>query len=226
VIKKLLVVDKSVTVIRDGKNMELDMPVDLIGNLVEKRKKSERPIISPRVPVIVLDVNEDANVYKAGLRKGDQIVSINNQPVFFRDELEKVMSAQKKGSTINLTILRNDSNYAFNTVLPEDNMIGFSSPNSHEQYNNLGIYKYTVKKYGFFAAIPAGVKRAGAELGFYIDQFKKILSPQTGAYKGVGGFKYSLLKELIHSGGIAWASGIMVYQKSLKDKIMILKSKF
>ena len=24
---------------------------------------------------------------------------------------------------------------------------------------------------------------------FYIDQFKKILSPKTGAYKGVGGFK-------------------------------------
>ena len=32
-------------------------------------------------------------------------------------------------------------------------------------------------------------KRSGAELGFYIDQFKKILSPETGAYKGVGGFK-------------------------------------
>ena len=26
-------------------------------------------------------------------------------------------------------------------------------------------------------------------LVFYIDQFKKILSPETGAYKGVGGFK-------------------------------------
>ena len=53
----------------------------------------------------------------------------------------------------------------------------------------MGIYKFEVKKYGFFAAIPAGVKRAGKELQFYIDQFKKILSPETGAYKGVGGFK-------------------------------------
>ena len=34
VLKKLLVVDKSVTIIREGKNMELDMPVDLIGKLV------------------------------------------------------------------------------------------------------------------------------------------------------------------------------------------------
>ena len=30
---------------------------------------------------------------------------------------------------------------------------------------------------------------AGEQLQFYIDQFKKILSPETGAYKGVGGFK-------------------------------------
>jgi len=189
VLKKLLVVDKSVTIIRDGKNMELDMPVDLIGKLVEKRKKSERPIISPRIPIIITDVNKDANVYKAGLRKGDRIVAINYEPVFFRDEMDKIMVKEKMGSTIKLTVLRNDSNFVFNTVLPEDNIIGFSSPNSHEEYSKLGIYSYTVKKYRFFAAIPAGVKRAGDELGFYIDQFKKILSPQTGAYKGVGGFK-------------------------------------
>jgi regulator of sigma E protease len=30
---------------------------------------------------------------------------------------------------------------------------------------------------------------AGSQLKFYIDQFKKIFTPETGAYKGVGGFK-------------------------------------
>jgi hypothetical protein len=55
---------------------------------------------------------------------------------------------------------------------------------------------------------------------------KFMLNKLPHILEGVGGFKYSLLKELIHSGGIAWAIGIMVYQKSLKDKIMILKSKF
>jgi regulator of sigma E protease len=39
------------------------------------------------------------------------------------------------------------------------------------------------------AALPAGVQKAGYELRDYIDQFKKILDPDTGAYKGVGGFK-------------------------------------
>jgi regulator of sigma E protease len=189
VLKKLLVVDKSVTVIRDGNKMELGMPVDLIGKLVEKRKKSEGPMISPRVPVIVLDIEDSAVAYKNGLRKGDRITSIDSTKTFFRDEFEAIMSKKKKGDDIFVTIERSDSTLSISTVSPEDGMIGFSAPNQPEQYDSLGIYKYTVKKYGFFAAFPAGVKRAGNELGFYIDQFKKILSPQTGAYKGVGGFK-------------------------------------
>ena len=48
---------------------------------------------------------------------------------------------------------------------------------------------YNNKKYNFFEAFPAGVSMALDNLKFYIDQFKKILSPKTGAYKGVGGFK-------------------------------------
>ena len=45
------------------------------------------------------------------------------------------------------------------------------------------------KTYGFFEAFPAGTRLALDNLKFYVDQFKKILSPKTGAYKGVGGFK-------------------------------------
>ncbi len=189
VLKKLLIVDSVVTIEREGKQMQLNMPVDLIGKLVEKRKKSETPLISPRVPVIVLNVDDTSAAYKTGLRKGDQIVSIDSIPTQFRDEFEIVMEGRKKGSSISLIIKRNDSNIVLNAVLPYDGRIGFGSPNLPEQFDSLGVYKYTVKKYGFFAAIPAGIKRAGSELGFYIDQFKKILSPETGAYKGVGGFK-------------------------------------
>jgi len=39
ILKKLLVVDHKVLIERDGKEMELIMPQDLIGQLVEKRKK-------------------------------------------------------------------------------------------------------------------------------------------------------------------------------------------
>ena len=58
-----------------------------------------------------------------------------------------------------------------------------------EQYQDLGIYKTNIKKYGFFAAFPAGVAKSIEKLKYYIDQFRLILNPETGAYKGVGGFK-------------------------------------
>ena len=59
--------------------MNLPMPVDLIGNLVEKRKKTDKSMISPRTPVLVLRVPDTANVYKAGLRRGDQIIEGKSQ---------------------------------------------------------------------------------------------------------------------------------------------------
>jgi regulator of sigma E protease len=55
--------------------------------------------------------------------------------------------------------------------------------------DSLGWLKLNVTKYGFFAAFPAGIKKTGSELAYYIDQFKKILNPKTGGYKGLGGFK-------------------------------------
>jgi regulator of sigma E protease len=189
IIKKILLVNNNVTIEREGKQMSLNMPVDLIGKLVERKRKSEKPIISPRIPVIVLQVDDTAVAFKNGLREGDRVISINNINTNFRDEFEQQMEKLHKGDLVTVGINRADSNLTIQTKLPEDAMIGFSAPVLPEQYDSLGIYKYSVKKYSFFSAIPAGIQRAGDELGFYIDQFKKILSPETGAYKGVGGFK-------------------------------------
>jgi len=189
ILKKILVVNKDVTVERDGKETILNMPVNLIGKLVEKKKLADGPLISPRIPVIIFEIGDTSVAYKAGLRKGDLILGVDTVKTQFFDEFDEVMKKQKKGDTIDLIVKRNDSIVNLTTILIDGGKIGFNRPNSPELYDSLGIYKYEVKKYGFFAAFPAGVKRAGKELQFYIDQFKKILSPSTGAYKGVGGFK-------------------------------------
>ena len=189
ILKKVLVVNKDVTVQREGKKTTLNMPVDLIGKLVEKKKLAEGPLISPRVPVIVAEISDTSVAYKAGLRAGDLILSVDSVKTQFFDEFAALMKKQKKGDTVDIVVNRNGNMINLTTVLINGGKIGFNQPNSPAQYDSLGIYKYEVKKYGFFAAFPAGVKRAGKELQFYIDQFKKILSPSTGAYKGVGGFK-------------------------------------
>src|SRR5690606_20994423 len=98
VLKKLLVVDETVTIERDGKQMDLKMPVDLIGTLVEKRRKADGPMISPRTTVIVMNVDDTTSAYKAGLRKADQIVALDSIPTLFYDEFQAAMLGKKQGS--------------------------------------------------------------------------------------------------------------------------------
>lgn len=188
-LKKLLVVDKEVTIIREEKQMTLQMPVHLIGTLVEKRRKSEGPMISPRIPVIVQSVPDSTAAFTAGLQKGDELMYIDSTPVQFHDQFQSEISKHKKGDKITLTVKRNNEDVQLPITLSHDAAIGFNMLAGHEQFDSLGVYSYVTRKYGFLEAFPAGVRKSGQELVFYIDQFKKILSPETGAYKGVGGFK-------------------------------------
>ena len=136
-LKKLLIVNKEVTISREGKKMNLPMPVDLIGNLVEKRKKTEKPMISPRTPVLVLYVPDTANVYKAGLRRGDQIIAIDSVTTDFYDEFAAVLEKKKKGQSVSVTVKRNEATLSFNSVLPQDGLIGFGAPVSISTGNGI-----------------------------------------------------------------------------------------
>jgi len=189
VLRKVLVADSTVTVERNGNVLNLQMPVDLIGKLVEKKKLADGPLISPRIPAYVNMVADSSPGYKAGLRPGDYIVGVNNQPVAYFDELRILMPTLPKDDSITLDVKRGNEILLLHTKLNAQNQIGFQTASDPKTLDSLGFIEYKVQKYGFFAALPAGVKMAGTELQFYLEQFKKILQPKTGAYKGVGGFK-------------------------------------
>ena len=188
ILKKLLIVDKTVSIERDGAPKELTMPVDLIGKLVEKKKMADGPLISPRIPILVINVPDTAAAYKAGLRKGDRIMAVDSVTTDYMDMLKNALEP-KKGRNVTVTVNRNNEQVNLTMAIKKDATIGFNGIQTLEQMDSVGVIKYQLKKYGFFEAFPAGVARAGSELKFYIDQFKKILTPSTGAYKGVGGFK-------------------------------------
>jgi regulator of sigma E protease len=89
-----------------------------------------------------------------------------------------------------LTVQRNGVDTSFNVSINADGVIGFQPyGGTIEEMDSLGWVKLNVKKYGFFAAFPAGIRKSGQELKFYIEQFGKILNPKTEAYKGLGGFR-------------------------------------
>lgn len=189
VLRKVLVVDKTVTVERNGKMVNLNMPVDLIGKLVEKKKLADGPLISPRIPAYVDEVEDTSAAFKAGLKPGDYITGINNQPVTYFDQLKPVIRSLHAGDSVAIHVKRGNDSMLILSKLNTQGQIGFRTVSDPVKLDSMGLIEYKVQKYGFFGAIPAGIKMAGSELQFYLEQFKKILQPSTGAYKGVGGFK-------------------------------------
>ncbi|MFI5124700.1 MAG: RIP metalloprotease RseP [Chitinophagales bacterium] len=184
--KKLLLGEK-VEIERDGVKQTINLPVNLIGKLVEK-KRTGLPFFLPRVPVIADLIPDTSNAYKAGLKRLDQITAVDGIATPFYEEYKKAVDAHK-GEMVTLTVDRNGVTDTLHANVTKDGALGFYRIFDPETMDSLGLIKIERKEYSFLASFPAGVHLAGETLGSYIDQFKKVLSPKTGAYKGVGGFK-------------------------------------
>lgn len=141
--------------------------------------KSGTAFARPFAPLIVDETFPDGGAAQAGLRPGDRIVALNGTPVSAVNNL----IAQHGGETVELEILRDSAGYTQTLFQPvavsQEGMIGvglmqISIPVSHKTYN-------------FFQAIPQGFKRAKTEIANYFKQLKLIFTPETEAYKQVGG---------------------------------------
>jgi regulator of sigma E protease len=177
-----------INIVRKAKDTTIEIPRSLIGQLVEK-KKSKGRLFYPRIPAIMGDFSADDTSYakKAGLQYWDKIVKVDSTDITYLDEAAGYFGT-KKGQKVLLTVERNGSQISLPVQLDED---GKMNPTilSTSQFDSLGVLKIEHTDYGFFAAFPAGFNLAVTSLKDYIDQFKLILSPSTGAYKAVGGFK-------------------------------------
>ncbi|HAO45521.1 MAG TPA: RIP metalloprotease RseP [Ferruginibacter sp.] len=184
-----LIVSDSVTLEREGKTATIQLPKSLIGKLVEK-KRSDVPLIGIRYPFWIGGADKGSPASKLGLQRWDKVVMIDSTPVEFVNDVARVIE-KKKNSSITVTLQRGTEQFTSVWTVDSAGALpkGMKMIGKPESLDTAGIFKYTVIRYGFFEAFPAGVVLASEKLGWYIDQFKKILTPSTGAYKGVGGFK-------------------------------------
>lgn len=186
---KVLIGGKDVLLERDGKQMNLALPVDVIDKVIT-RKDKKRILMAQRLPAIVgkyRDKDTSSLGKKAGLQPFDQILAINGQPVQFVDEINSIGSKYKNGK-VTMDVKRNSDTLQLKSKVNEDGRLELALL-TDEQYDSLGVYQVVHTRYGFFPAFPAGVAKSVEKLNGYIEQFKLILNPETGGYKGLGGFK-------------------------------------
>jgi regulator of sigma E protease len=186
---KILIGGRKVVLERNGELVNVDVPVSLLDKIITRRDKRRRPFIIERVPAIAGAYNEKDTAYGkvAGLLPFDKIISVQGQKVEFLDEINAIGELYKK-DTVDVQVLRGTDTLHLRNRVNDEGRLGIAMLN-FEQYDSLGVFDVVTTKYGFFPAFPAGFRKAGEKLKDYIDQFKLILNPKTGAYKGVGGFK-------------------------------------
>jgi len=182
-----MLLGEKMTIERDGEVKDLVIPVNFIEKIVEKGKRSV--LLMPRVPCIVGEVGAGTPAAKNGLLAKDKIIGIDSMKIDFFDQVKPAI-VNKAGDSIALHVLRSGNEMVVHTVVSADTSIGFfPAVPSMDEMQQQGLYQFETRKFGFFASFPAGVSKTFDKLSFYIAQFKKILNPSTGAYKGLGGFK-------------------------------------
>ena len=181
-----VITGKQVVVERNGKQEIIELPVDLIDKLASNERAG---LLQFRIPFLISEVPDTSINAKAGLKKYDQVLAINDTLTMqFHDQIKSYIKSHK-GETISLTVQRaNEKVKIENVKISSEGNLEILLVNTYKELDSLGIFKLQHKDFGFFASIPAGISKTWNVLGSYIDQFKLILSPSTGGYKHMGGF--------------------------------------
>ena len=177
----------SYTIERNGEVIDNEIPVDFISKLVD-RGRNEGNFILPRMPFVIGQISDTSHNKNSGLKVKDIVTSIGGKPITYYDEAKDILS-EFSGESIDLTVRRDDQSVTIPVKVNEKGAIGVVFGGlSFNDMNKLGYYDLETRAYSFGEAIPAGIKKSYNTLASYVKQFKKILNPKTGAYKGLGGF--------------------------------------
>lgn len=176
---------KNVVINRNGQQMTLKMPADLIDKLLKGEKK---PFIEWREPFMVGMVS-DSSANKDVLKVKDVMRSINGIETKYADQVVEIAKANK-GKTLPAVILRDEKEVPINLhISPAGKLEVYAASLGVESLEKLGVYKFSKQEYGLFESFPVGIEKGKNQLIGYGKQLKAIFNPSTGAYKGVGGFK-------------------------------------
>lgn len=175
------------TLERNNQRIVQEIPVDFISTLVNEEKKVR--FLSIRQPFVVKAVEEGSINTTAGFLPDDQVLTINGASAFYLDEVKPIL-AQNAGHTVSIGVERADGEQlTLNARVSDSGRLELELQQlSYGDYQAKGLLTIENKRYSLVESIPAGIDRGLSVLSGYTKQMKKILNPETQAYKGVGGF--------------------------------------
>jgi regulator of sigma E protease len=176
----------AVTVQRaSGQTESIKIPSNFIETLIDENKKL---LFLYRAPFVVKSVPEESQNAGIDLQQNDIVVGINNERIKYFDEFADV-AKNYKNQEVELLVKRGDRELTIDAQVDDKGKIGVVwALTSLKDLEKLGYYQLETREYGLLESIPAGIVKGVNQLGDYLRQLKLIFNPETGAYKGVGGF--------------------------------------
>lgn len=174
-----------VEVLRQGEKLQVEVPENIVDLLTESGNRS---FFYPRVPFIISAVPDSSINANSGLKKKDQVLSINGQAIEWFDEAKPILR-QYAGGEVVLELKSEEQLREVKVAVNDSGLIEVSPLiMSISDMQKAGLYDFEQRRYSFFESFPAGLDKALGKLGDYVEQFKLIFNPKTGAYKSLGGF--------------------------------------
>lgn len=182
----------SVTVLRDGKSVQLTMPEGL--DMLQMLKESPA-FLAPIKPSVVDSVLSGTPAYEAGMVSGSRILAVDGTSVTTWNQIDSIMSRKNdclvmgcsaedsiRIRTVSMVVAapNKTSTDTLSVFLTADCRMGVV------KCSLLDYYELQHKDYGFWESIPAGIKYGINTLTAYVSDLKYLFSAE-GA-KSVGSF--------------------------------------
>ena len=170
---------KTVQVERNGQKIDVEISDSDLALMLKSKS-----LMVPRTPFEIkvgrIEKNSPAQI--AGLQKDDVFLSADSLKFEYYDQFTEYLGT-KKGKEIELEIERSGQKLTKKVAVTDEGKIGF-----YAAYINPDLFEYKTVKYGFFASIPAGIKRGFTTTTDYLKQFRLFFKKETKAYESLGGF--------------------------------------
>lgn len=166
----------SLEVVRNGEKINIAVPKDFTGKLVSYKSR----FIGVRYPATSIDsIVTGSLANKAGLRKNDQIISVNGVNTAFFGDVKNILST-RKNKEVDLLVLRSADTLQKKATVSADGTIGIVWKLPTDEIGRI------TTKYSFLESIPAGINKSIETLKFYWLNLKLLFSSKVKASESLG----------------------------------------
>lgn len=184
-IRKNLIEAETITIENENGIKKFTLPQDYLGKL---STSDNRTFFELRYPFVVGAVSDSSANKSKDLKPRDIITSVNGEPLKYWDQVSDRLKPLA-GETVTVEILRDGKTIEKQLTIDKDGKFGIAPVGSLGDIERVGYYDIVRKEFGFVESFGVGFSKFTSQVTSYGAQLKKIFTPSTGAYKGVGGFK-------------------------------------